>query len=79
MNVGDVMLAPGREGIRVRDPKNRTERIVILGPTATPRYTLHQLRHTHGRELIEQGYHKDIVQPVLGRRDPRSHPPPARH
>jgi integrase/recombinase XerD len=117
LNVGDVMLAPGREGIRVRDPKNRTERIVILGPTATPRclrllrthlhtlrtqpphaplvrsprsarvsydalhyqwgnlcaaagftnpdgtprYTLHQLRHTRGSELIEQGYHKDIV------------------
>lgn len=128
LNLGDVSLAPGREGIRVRDPKNRTERIVILGPTATPRslrllrshlktlvdqpsvvplvrsprgtqvtydalhyqwgklcttarltnadgtprYTLHQLRHTRGSELIEQGQHKDVVQRVLGHRDPRS-------
>lgn len=128
LNFGDVMLASGREGIRVRDPKNRTERIVVLGPTATPRslrllrvhlktlneqptlvplvrsprgtrvtydalhyqwgklcttagltntdgtprYTLHQLRHTRGSELIEQGQHKDVVQRVLGHRDPRS-------
>jgi integrase/recombinase XerD len=128
LTIGDVMLAPGREGVRVRDPKNKTERIVILGATATPkslrllrahlktvqdqpphaplvrsprgtkvtydtlhyqwakvcttaglvdeggkpRYTLHQLRHTHGSELIEQGQHKDIVQRVLGHRDPRS-------
>jgi integrase/recombinase XerD len=95
----------------VRDPKNGTERIVVLGPTATPkalrmlrahlktlrgqpphvplfrsprgtrvsydalhyqwgqvcataglvdaqgkpRYTLHQLRHTRGSELVEHG------------------------
>ena len=128
LTMSDVTLAPGREGIRVRDPKNGTERIVVLGPTATPkalrmlrahlktlrgqpphvplfrsprgtrvsydalhyqwgllcataglvdaqgkpRYTLHQLRHTRGSELIEHGHRMEIVQRVLGHRDPRS-------
>lgn len=128
LTIGDVTLAPGREGIRVRDPKNGTERIVVLGPTATPkalrmlrvhlktlrgqpphvplfcsprgtwvsydalhyqwghlcaaagrvdaqgkpRYTLHQLRHTRGSELVEHGHRMEIVQRVLGHRDPRS-------
>lgn len=128
LTLGDVSLAAGREGLRVRDPKNGTERIVVLGPTATPRslrmlrtqlktlagqpahvplvrsprgarvsydalhyqwrrvceraqlvdadgaprYTLHQLRHTRGSELVEQGQPMEIVQRVLGHRDPRS-------
>ncbi|MBX0331410.1 site-specific integrase [Oscillochloris sp. ZM17-4] len=128
LNLGDVSLAAGREGLRVRDPKNGTERVVVLGPTSTPRslrmlrshlktlagqpahvplvrsprgtrvsydalhyqwrrvceraqlvdaagaprYTLHQLRHTRGSELIEQGQPMEIVQRVLGHRDPRS-------
>jgi integrase/recombinase XerD len=128
LTIGDVTLAAGREGIRVRDPKNGTERIVVLGPTATPkalrmlraylktlhgqpphaplfrssrgtrvsydalhyqwgqvcttaglvdaqgkpRYTLHQLRHTRGSELAEHGQRMEIVQRVLGHRDPRS-------
>jgi integrase/recombinase XerD len=128
LTVGDVSLAAGREGVRIRDPKNGTERVVILGPTATPRslrllrtqlktlvgqpthvplvrsrrgtrvsydalhyqwrqlctrarlvddigtprYTLHQLRHTRGSELVEQGQPLEIVQRVLGHRDPRS-------
>lgn len=37
-----------------------------------PLYTLHQLRHTRGTELIEQGYRMEIVQRILGHRDPRS-------
>lgn len=37
-----------------------------------PRYTIHQLRHTRGSELVEQGYALDIVQHVLGHRDARS-------
>jgi integrase/recombinase XerD len=37
-----------------------------------PRYTIHQLRHTHGTELIEAGQRLEIVQRVLGHRDPRS-------
>lgn len=128
LTLGDVSLAAGREGLRVRDPKNGTERVVVLGPTATPRgmrllrvqlktlagqpghvpltrsprgtrvsydalhyqwhqvcaraqlidatgtprYTLHQLRHTRGSELVEQGQPMAIVQRVLGHRDPRS-------
>lgn len=126
--LGDISLAAGREGVRIRDPKNGTERVVVLGPTATPkslrllrtqlktlvgqpthvplarsprgtrvsydalhyqwslvcqdahlvdptgkpRYTLHQLRHTRGSELVEQGQRLEIVQRVLGHRDPRS-------
>jgi len=37
-----------------------------------PRYTLHQLRHTRATELVEQGQRLEIVQRVLGHRDPRS-------
>lgn len=36
LRIGDVLLETGREGLRVREPKNRTERIVVLGATATP-------------------------------------------
>ncbi len=128
LTLGDVRLSAGREGLRVREPKNGTERGVVLGPTATPRslrmlrshlktivgqpdhvplvrsprgarvsydalhyqwrlvctrahlvnaagaprYTLHQLRHTRGSELVEQGQPMEIVQRVLGHRDPRS-------
>mgnify|MGYP005849010941 CR=1 FL=1 len=35
LNAGDVSLAPGQEGLHVRDPKNRVERVVILGPNST--------------------------------------------
>jgi len=37
------MLDAGREALHVRDPKNRTERMVVLGPTATPK-SLRSLR-----------------------------------
>jgi integrase/recombinase XerD len=128
LNLGDVTLEPGREGLRVREAKNKTERVVTLGPNSTPkslrglrahlrdlaglptttplfssnrgtrvsyaaaqyqwaqrcakaglveadgalRYTLHQLRHTRGTELIEEGKPLEIVQRVLGHRDIRS-------
>lgn len=128
LNIGDVTLDAGREGLRVSEVKNGVERIVVLGSEATPRsicglrahlkqlkgqpihaplfrsnrgtrisydalhyqwshvclaadlmdeegkprYTLHQLRHTRGTELIEQGQRMEIVQRVLGHRDPRS-------
>lgn len=128
LRVGDVVLETGCEGVRVREPKNRMERTVVLGPTATPRtmrglrahlkqlnttqpydilfrsnrgtvvsydavhyqwakvcqaaglvddagkprYTLHQLRHTRGSELLAQGQPVEIVQRVLGHRDIRS-------
>jgi site-specific recombinase XerD len=131
LNLNDVLLAPGREGLRVREPKNSSERIAPLGANATPkslralralvkelkgqpghvplfrsnrgtrvsysaaqyqwtqlcervglievidhkqclRYTLHQLRHTRGSELVRQGQPMEIVQRVLGHRDIRS-------
>ena len=34
---GDVTLDPGREVVRVRERKNGSERMVVLGPTATPK------------------------------------------
>jgi len=128
LTVGDVVLDPGRETLRVREPKNQTERMVVLtaasaprtlrglrgwlkavqpaGPhaplfrsnqgtrvsydavrwhwqkvcaqadllneTGKPRYTIHQLRHTRGTELVEQRQPIEIVQRVLGHRDIRS-------
>ncbi len=123
----DVRLQVGRESLRVREPKNGAERVVILGPTATPkalrglrshlkhiptgenevlfrsnrgtrvsydaanyqwrqlcssagllddagrtRFTIHQLRHTRGTELLADGQPIEIVQRVLGHRDIRS-------
>jgi integrase/recombinase XerD len=128
LNVGDVLLAPGREGLRIRVPKNGNERIAFLGSDFTPRslrglrawlktmhgqppytplfcsnrgtrltyaavhyqweqlcqraglmesdgtlrYTIHQLRHTRGSELVQQGQRLEIVQRVLGHCDIRS-------
>lgn len=128
LNVGDVLLAPGREGLHIRVPKNGNERIAFLGSDFTPRslrglrawlktmhgqppytplfcsnrgtrltyaavhyqwerlcqragllendgtfrYTIHQLRHTRGSELVQQGQRLEIVQRVLGHCDIRS-------
>lgn len=124
---GDVVLEAGSESLRVRQAKNRTERVVILGPTSTPKslrglrshlkqipkgdheilfrskrgtrvsydsvhyqwgqvcaaaglvdeegkphYTLHQLRHTRGTDLLAEGKSIEIVQRVLGHCDIRS-------
>ncbi len=44
----------------------------LLDASGHPRYTLHQLRHTRGSELIAQGQRVEIVQRVLGHRDIRS-------
>jgi integrase/recombinase XerD len=44
----------------------------LVNNDGRPRYTLHQLRHTRGSELIEQGQPMEIVQRVLGHRDLRS-------
>jgi integrase/recombinase XerD len=49
LNLGDVTLEPGREGLRIREAKNKTERIVTLGPNSTPK-SLRGLR-THCKEL----------------------------
>lgn len=44
----------------------------LVDATGEPRYTIHQLRHTRGSELVEQGQSLDVVQSILGHRDPRS-------
>ena len=131
LQLGDVDLSPGREGLHVRESKNGSERIAFLGSAPTPRalrglrallkeikgqpahvplfcsnrgtqvsyaaaqyqwaqlceelgllddvggrrklrYTLHQLRHTRGSELMRDGQPMEIVQRVLGHRDIRS-------
>lgn len=128
LNLDDVQLDVGAEGLRLRATKNGYGRIVVLDPDAMPRtlrglrawmraasalpghvplfrsnrqtrvsyralhyhwqqvcqhaalvdadgdplYTIHQLRHTRGTELIEQGVRIEIVQRILGHRDPRS-------
>ncbi|MBX0330931.1 tyrosine-type recombinase/integrase [Oscillochloris sp. ZM17-4] len=45
LNVSDVSLAPGQEGLHVRDPKNRVERVVILGPNSTEKSVRLLRRH----------------------------------
>lgn len=128
LNAGDVTLTPGQEGLHVRDPKNRVERVVILGPNSTersmrllrrhlkaigdlpdthplfcsnratrlrygtvlyhwgklctaagllddagsPRYTIHQLRHTTATQLLEDGHKLETVQRRLGHKDIRT-------
>jgi integrase/recombinase XerD len=128
LNLDDVCLDVGAEGLRLRTTKNGHGRIVVLDPDAMPRslrglrawvraagtlpghvplfrstrqtrvsyralyhhwqhlcrqatlvdaagaplYTIHQLRHTRGTELIEAGVRMEIVQRILGHRDPRS-------
>ncbi|GAC1547756.1 MAG: tyrosine-type recombinase/integrase [Herpetosiphon sp.] len=44
----------------------------LTEPAGSLRYTLHQLRHTRGTELVQQGQRLEIVQRVLGHRDIRS-------
>ena len=44
----------------------------LVDDEGKPCYTLHQLRHTRATELVEQGQRIEIVQRVLGHRDPRS-------
>jgi integrase len=39
-----------------------------------PRYTVHQVRHTCGTEMIAQRYPLHVVQKTLGHLDPRSTP-----
>ncbi len=44
----------------------------LIDEAGKPVYTIHQLRHTRGSELIAQGQRVEIVQRVLGHRDIRS-------
>jgi len=52
---GDVTLDAGREALRLREPKNGTERVVVLGPTATPR-TLRSLRAWRTAHKVAQAH-----------------------
>jgi integrase/recombinase XerD len=47
-------------------------RAQLIDEQNRPLYTIHQLRHTRGTELIDQGYPMEVVQRILGHRDPRS-------
>jgi integrase len=50
--VGDVVLDAGNEGLLIRSAKNRTERVQVLGPNATPN-TLRRLRkHLRGLKKV---------------------------
>lgn len=57
LRLGDVSLEVSPEALRVREPKNGIERIVVLGPTATPK-TLRGLRayvkmfYSHGTQEL---------------------------
>lgn len=44
----------------------------LLEPDGGLRYTIHQLRHTRGSELVRQGVRLEIIQRVLGHCDIRS-------
>jgi site-specific recombinase XerD len=37
-----------------------------------PPYTVHQLRHTRGTQMVQDGHALHIVQRALGHKDPRS-------
>jgi site-specific recombinase XerD len=73
LTIGDVTLAAGRESIRIRDPKNGTERIVVLGSTATPK-ALRMLRahvgtcvasHRTRRCFARHGGHRYPMMPSI--------------
>lgn len=44
----------------------------LLEADGRMRYTIHQLRHTRGSALVQQGQRLEIIQRVLGHRDIRS-------
>jgi site-specific recombinase XerD len=44
----------------------------LVDADGAPRYTLHQLRHTHATELLAEGVPERLVQRALGHTDPRS-------
>jgi len=62
---GDVTLDPGREALRVREPKNGSERAVVLGPTATPK-ALRALR-THVKALPGARHTRSCSAPIAAR------------
>ena len=45
---------------------------MLLDADGKPRYTVHQLRHTRGTQMVQDGHALHIVQRALGHKDPRS-------
>jgi site-specific recombinase XerD len=43
-----------------------------LDGNGQPHYTVHQLRHTRGTQMVQDGHALHIVQRALGHKDPRS-------
>lgn len=66
LRVGDVVLDAGREALRVREPKNSIERMVVLGPTATP-HSLRGLR-AHLKTLPQREPHALLFRSTRGTR-----------
>ncbi len=44
----------------------------LLDGDGQPRYTVHQLRHTRGTQMVQDDHALHIVQRALGHKDPRS-------
>ena len=44
----------------------------LLDGDGQPRYTVHQLRHTRGTQMVQDGHALHIIQRVLGHTDPGS-------
>lgn len=66
LRVGDVVLDAGREALRIREPKNSIERMVVLGPTATPQ-SLRGLR-AHLKTLPQRDPHALVFRSTRGTR-----------
>ncbi len=66
LTIGDVALVAGREALHVRDAKNRSERMVVLGPAATPK-SLRGLR-AHLRERKSEPPHAPLLRSNRGTR-----------
>jgi integrase/recombinase XerD len=66
LNIGDVILDVGREGLRIREPKNNIERIVVLGPNPTWK-SLRGLR-AHLRVMGKQPEHAPLFRSNRGTR-----------
>ncbi len=64
-----VTVGPGRRRLCSHAPYHAA---TLLNADGKPVYTVHQLRHTRGTELTEDGQRLDSVQRVVGHTDPRS-------
>ncbi len=56
-------------GAHTRPPNHAA---TLLDAEGKPLYTVHQLRHTRGIQMVQDGHALHIVQRALGHKDPRS-------